>query len=204
MTVLAYDTSSVWMATMRRGIPYHRLAVATRGEGHQERQNWRTLCGRSTRAGIILRDAEARHLGALPCPQCWEVPLASGAAVAVPSWTLVIPAPARWLNLNNRRDRRTETPDRSTWRDTAGWRAKQAKLPHLQHAHITATLRFRENRVRRDPHNYTPTLKAVIDGLVDVGLLPDDDATHLIGPDIRLGEPGKPAVELLIEAWEES
>ena len=31
-----------------------------------------------------------------------------------------------------------------------------------------------------------PTLKALVDGLVDAGLLPDDDARHLQGPDMRL------------------
>ena len=45
-----------------------------------------------------------------------------------------------------------------------------------------------------------PTLKALVDGLVDAHLIPDDDWKHLIGPDVRMGEPRKPAaVELLIE-----
>ena len=30
-----------------------------------------------------------------------------------------------------------------------------------------------------------PTAKAVVDGLVDAGVLPDDDAKHLLGPDLR-------------------
>lgn len=32
----------------------------------------------------------------------------------------------------------------------------------------------------------TCPLKALVDGLVDAGLLPDDDARHLQGPDMRL------------------
>lgn len=40
-------------------------------------------------------------------------------------------------------------------------------------------------RVRRDAHNVIPTLKALIDGMVDAGLLPDDDDRHLTGPDLR-------------------
>ena len=35
---------------------------------------------------------------------------------------------------------------------------------------------------RADPANAYPTIKAAIDGMVDAGLLPDDDDQHLIGP----------------------
>ena len=31
----------------------------------------------------------------------------------------------------------------------------------------------------------TPTTKPIVDGLVDTGVLPDDDAKHLLGPDLR-------------------
>ena len=40
-----------------------------------------------------------------------------------------------------------------------------------------------------DPANAYPAVKALIDGLVDAGVLPDDDAAHLDGPDMRLGDP---------------
>jgi crossover junction endodeoxyribonuclease RusA len=66
--------------------------------------------------------------------------------------------------------------------------ARFAKLPRLAKAHILAELRF-PNRIRRDAHNYYPTLKAIVDGLVDYGLLPDDSTEYLDGPDIRLGAP---------------
>jgi crossover junction endodeoxyribonuclease RusA len=100
---------------------------------------------------------------------------------------LIIPAPAPWLSANQRVDLRRQTPDRRAWRDAGHLYAKQAALPKLQRVHIIATLRFRDAR-RRDPHNYYPTLKALVDGLVDYGLIPDDDDKHLIGPDIRLGQ----------------
>lgn len=41
------------------------------------------------------------------------------------------------------------------------------------------------NRLRRDSHNLMPTLKALIDGMTEAGLLPDDDDKHLTGPDLR-------------------
>ena len=104
------------------------------------------------------------------------------------SWRVEIPAPAPWLNANSRTDRRGQTPNRRAWRDAAHVYARQARLPKLGQAHITAVLSFRDRR-RRDPHNYYPTIKAVVDGLVDYGVLDDDSSEYLIGPDIRLGEP---------------
>ncbi len=38
---------------------------------------------------------------------------------------------------------------------------------------------------RADPGNSAPTVKALIDGLVDGGVLADDDHEHLLGPDYR-------------------
>lgn len=35
---------------------------------------------------------------------------------------------------------------------------------------------------KADPANAAPTIKALIDGLVDAGVWPDDDSTHVIGP----------------------
>lgn len=47
------------------------------------------------------------------------------------------------------------------------------------------------SRRKTDPGNVAPAAKAAIDGLVLAGLLLDDDAEHLIGPDYRLGLPQK-------------
>lgn len=33
-----------------------------------------------------------------------------------------------------------------------------------------------------DPSNAAPTVKALIDGMTDAGVWPDDDSTHVIGP----------------------
>lgn len=35
-------------------------------------------------------------------------------------------------------------------------------------------------RGRHDPENYAPSWKPAIDGLVDAGVLPDDDSTHVV------------------------
>jgi crossover junction endodeoxyribonuclease RusA len=51
-------------------------------------------------------------------------------------------------------------------------------------AHLTVHVGWPDKR-RRDVANISPTIKALLDGIVDAGLLPDDDDTHLIGPDLR-------------------
>lgn len=102
------------------------------------------------------------------------------------TWTLTIPAPATWLNANQRVDLRRQTPDRRAWRDAGHVYARQAKLPKLGRAHILAELRFADAR-NRDVHNLYPTIKAIVDGLIDFGLLPDDSHHYLVGPDLRYG-----------------
>ena len=54
------------------------------------------------------------------------------------SWTVRIPAPAHWLNANQRIDLRRQTPARRAWRDAAHLYARQVKLPKLGKAHIVA------------------------------------------------------------------
>ena len=60
-----------------------------------------------------------------------------------------------------------------------------AGLAPMDRAHLTVTLAWHDAR-RRDPGNWSPTAKALVDGMVsDAGALPDDDTAHLIGPDLR-------------------
>jgi crossover junction endodeoxyribonuclease RusA len=58
----------------------------------------------------------------------------------------------------------------------------------LRLADVTATVHYPQTR-RQDPANAAPTVKALIDGCVDAGLLPDDDAQHLPVVAFRRGEP---------------
>jgi len=51
-------------------------------------------------------------------------------------------------------------------------------------ARATAYIGYPRNG-RADPANAAPTVKALIDGLVDARVLDDDDHTHLLGPDYR-------------------
>ena len=72
------------------------------------------------------------------------------------------------------------------------WRARAARTATLRNlgvtrAHCTVTVTFPDRR-RRDVANWAPTVKALVDGCVQAGLLPDDDTAHLIGPDLRVSD----------------
>ena len=64
--------------------------------------------------------------------------------------------------------------------------ARAAKIPPAQQAWITVVL-HPHNRRRLDPHNWGPSAKAAIDGLVDARVLPDDDYRHLLAVTFILG-----------------
>lgn len=121
--------------------------------------------------------------------------------------TLTIPAPtglnrsgkmtALWLNTNDRSHWTRRARLARQWRTLALQYARLAKLPTgLEHAHITATI-HKTRAGRWDAHNLLPTVKHAIDGLVDYGLLEDDDNTRLTGPDMRAGEPRPQACIIL-------
>ncbi|MFJ8144653.1 hypothetical protein ACIQ6R_06210 [Streptomyces sp. NPDC096048] len=58
--------------------------------------------------------------------------------------------------------------------------------PLFQRAHVLGVVHPKGNG-RHDPANWYPSFKAAVDGIVDAGLLEDDDHTRLLGPDMRLG-----------------
>ncbi|MFE3577971.1 RusA family crossover junction endodeoxyribonuclease [Streptomyces vinaceus] len=60
-------------------------------------------------------------------------------------------------------------------------------LPKLDRVHVIGVFHPHDRR-RRDPANWYPTFKALLDGLVDQGVIQDDDHTRLVGPDMRIGE----------------
>lgn len=91
-----------------------------------------------------------------------------------------------WLDANA--DRRLHHYARArkirAWRDITAWRSRG--MPTMPPCRIVCELRFPDRRLR-DPGNWYPTAKACLDGLRDSGVLVDDDAAHVIGPDMRLG-----------------
>lgn len=106
----------------------------------------------------------------------------------------------KWLTDNRRVNYYAKAKMVKVWREVATWRAyRQIGSPRIGRARVICELRFSTSR-RRDPNNWSATAKPVMDGLVDAGVFPDDDASHVIGPDMRLG-PAQPMEQLIVHIW---
>lgn len=105
--------------------------------------------------------------------------------------------PQPWLNSNLRMHRLPEADLTARWRTAAAQLAadlEQIPTPVRIIAHF-----WKPRNGRYDPNNLWPTVKAAVDGFVDAGLLPDDDHTHVIGPDMRHGGKGDAAIVFTFE-----
>jgi crossover junction endodeoxyribonuclease RusA len=114
------------------------------------------------------------------------------------SYTIALAAGLPLLNANRRvhhrvRHDRTKTLRAAAMEAVSNHPALMQALaaakpgPLFQRAHILGVLHPASAR-RADPANWYPSFKAAVDGLVDAGVLDDDDHTRLVGPDMRLGE----------------
>ena len=115
---------------------------------------------------------------------------------------LTIPAPCDWLNSNQRLHWAEKARRTRIWRYTAHGAvlAQCAGLTFTVPVRIVVTI-HKPRAGRYDATNWAPTGKALIDGLVDSGLLEDDDNTRVIGPDMRAGEKrAEPCVVVRVEA----
>jgi crossover junction endodeoxyribonuclease RusA len=107
--------------------------------------------------------------------------------------TIVLEPPCDFLNANQRLHHFKRNDLTQTWRKAAAKALNELFEPyHYTRAHIVCTYRFPTNH-RREVSNLQPTSKAIVDGLVDAQLIPDDDDTHVIGPDNRREYPNGPA-----------
>lgn len=77
---------------------------------------------------------------------------------------------------------------------------------HLTRARVEFEFAYPDRR-RRDRHNLAPTVKAMMDGLIDAGLLPDDADRYLDGPHTLIADKttekilGRPMYEVRIHAY---
>lgn len=95
--------------------------------------------------------------------------------------TLEIPD-AIWLSANQRLHW-AEKARRTRWvRALARSAARQ--LPKYSHALVVAWIGYPRSG-RADPSNASPLVKAAIDGLVDAGVFPDDDSSHVVDGGFR-------------------
>jgi crossover junction endodeoxyribonuclease RusA len=118
--------------------------------------------------------------------------------------TIVLVPPAEFINANQRLHHHAKAKLTRAWREAAGVSAKYAEdYRQYDRAHITFAIRFPDNR-RRDVGNFYGTAKACVDGLVDAGVLVDDDDSRVLGPDMRRTIPnGSPLVTITIRPLED-
>jgi hypothetical protein len=112
------------------------------------------------------------------------------------SFTVPMPSGAKLLNSNSRDHRMAAAKLTAMWR-SAGREAASGLETFDGPVHILARI-HKPRSGRWDPNNFWPTVKAIVDGVVDAGVLVDDDHEHVIGPDMRRGEKGLPRVVLSI------
>lgn len=66
-----------------------------------------------------------------------------------------------------------------------------ARLPYMQHIEVSLVWVVADRRRRDGGENLAPTLKPMIDGLVDAGVVDDDDQAHVTrGPSVVEYRPG--------------
>lgn len=94
--------------------------------------------------------------------------------------TIEFEKPAEFINMNDRLHWAVKSKRTKAWRECAGWAAvAQNCKGHVRKCIVGINLPVRSENIRRDGANWHPTLKAVIDGLVDVGVFIDDDGRHV-------------------------
>lgn len=118
-------------------------------------------------------------------------------APAARSWRIEVPTGLKLMTSNERLHHYQRSDRTRELRNAACLATRKARVPHLQRAYVTCYLRPVDRR-RRDPGNWYPSAKAVLDGVVDAGVLADDDATRVIGPDMRLGDLLKTGPQLVL------
>lgn len=127
------------------------------------------------------------------------------------SITFTIP-PNLWLSANDRRhwaDKASRT--RGLRMLARAVRADDVLGHHPDATHVAAFIGYPRNG-RADPANAAPTVKALIDECVSLGVFLDDDSTHVIGPtylrDKTSGQPGVHTVRLVLTPqdipWEDA
>lgn len=132
----------------------------------------------------------------------------------MPTYEIVVPAPTikpvrkrktgklftrkPWLNSNDRDHWRVTNPIKKAWRENAYKAAAEAGLPMgLEYVRVDYYI----NKTRNgsyDAGNYYPTIKPIVDGLVDYGLVDDDSNDYLEGPYPHPGEKGDASIRVVI------
>lgn len=100
---------------------------------------------------------------------------------------MVVPATLDLLSSNQRLHWAAKAGRVQRLRRWAGFEAKRLEMPHAERVSVTVWVHPGARTRRLDPPNYADTVKAVIDGVVDAGVLPDDSGKHVIAVTYREG-----------------
>jgi crossover junction endodeoxyribonuclease RusA len=104
-------------------------------------------------------------------------------------WLLEMPPGMLLLNANQRFHWSEKNRRAQTLRQASMVLARNARIPRLERARIAVEYQPPRKSRARDAGNWAPSGKALIDGLRDAGVLPDDDSSHLLSEEYRIGQP---------------
>lgn len=114
------------------------------------------------------------------------------------TWSLKVGSHTRPpLSLNVDLNRYAAARIKKDLRELSGWLARGARIPKLECGTVALVWYVTDAR-RRDPHNFTLTLKPLVDGLVDAGVFPDDDYLH-VKTDVRIERVASGPASLVLE-----
>lgn len=103
---------------------------------------------------------------------------------------MIVRVPANeWMSANDRMHWGQRSGRTKRLRRRGYFEARRNGLLPMARAFVVARVQYAKGVSRADPANAYPTVKALIDGAVDFGVLADDDSEHLIGPKFER-EPG--------------
>lgn len=90
-----------------------------------------------------------------------------------------VPIVADLLTMNVQMHHHAKAPIVKAWREAAywgacAWRPTPSGRRFHQKVNVQLVIPFRDRR-HRDPHNWYPTVKPIIDGLTDANCWPDDN-----------------------------
>lgn len=111
-----------------------------------------------------------------------------------------IPLCGDWINANARMHWAPKANLSRAWRQAAYFVGRNSKTQFSQQVDVVAVVHKRKASTRWDPHNLMPTVKPAIDGLVEAGVLIDDDTKAVRRVSIEAGSPDKirPGLTLII------
>lgn len=131
--------------------------------------------------------------GTFHCPAC-QTDATGPRCPTCTAWIIPLGALDKVLTANAERTKHWTYRSRivKTWRDGSNVMCRALKIPAMDRAVIHIAWNPPDKN-RRDAANAYPTCKGIVDGIVDAGVLPDDDSRHCDGPYMHMGPISKPA-----------